>query len=599
MMADDTALHFLPGRPAETGSTTLEDVGVDIVLDAEDRIDSEIRAAIARYTSGISPFAAFSAWADWAYHLAVSPARATTLMAHVAENAMKVAAFAASAPFQPEIVPPFEAAPEDRRFKAAEWTLPPYSAIVQGQLAAEEWWAKATAPMRGVEAHHLRQVQFMGRQALNAACPANNPLFNPVVTAATRAQYGANLLDGARNFWDDVARGLSAGASDVHEVGKTLAITPGRVIFRNELMELIQYAPTTATVHREPVLIVPAWIMKYYILDLTPEHSLIRHLVAQGFTVFCVSWRNPGAESAALSLDDYRKSGVMAAVDAVSEIMPNTRIHAAGYCLGGTVLAIAAAAMEDAGDERLASLSLLAAQTDFTDAGELMLFIDESQVALLEDLMNAQGFLDARQMSGAFYALRANEMLWSRIVERYMLGVRRDETDLEVWLADATRMPARMHSDYLRDLFLENRFAQGKLMVDEQTAAIRDISAPIFAVGAERDHIAPWRSVYKIALFAHAETTFVLTGGGHNTGIVSPPDKPGAYYRLHRAGSCGDYDGPDEWLKAEAPRDGGWWPEWTAWLAAKSSGRKEPPPMGASGAYAARDAAPGTYVYGR
>lgn len=591
-------------KPSPNGSPASEDTDYEShaapALEAGDQLDSEVRAMAARLTGGVSPFAAMSAWADWLYHLAVSPARAMAVAAHGVENAVQVAAHAAVAPLSPDAPAPFAPDAADRRFRGQQWAAAPFSTLVQAQLAAEDWWTMATMPMRGVEPHHLRQVRFMGRQALNALSPANSPLINPEVAAATYERGGANFVEGAQNFWQDVLRGVATNQHDQPVVGETLAVTPGRVVFRNELMELIQYTPTTPQVHREPLLIVPAWIMKYYILDLTPEHSLIRYLVAGGFTVFCISWRNPGAENASLTLDDYRAQGVMAALDAVSAIVPDTKIHAAGYCLGGTILAIAAAAMHEVGDDRLATLTLLAAQTDFTDAGELMMFIDESQVALLEDLMNSQGYLDARQMSGAFYALRANEMLWSRLVERYYLGVHRDDTDLEAWLADATRMPARMHSDYLRELFLENRFAQGKLAVGDETAAIKDITTPIFAVGTERDHIAPWRSVYKIALFAGAPTTFVLTGGGHNTGVVSPPDKKGAYYRLHRAGARADYMAPDKWLQSEPVHEGGWWPEWTRWLSENSSPKRvAPPSIGAAHPYEPREAAPGFYVFGK
>jgi polyhydroxyalkanoate synthase len=339
--------------------------------------------------------------------------------------------------------------------------------------------------------------------------------------------------------------------------------------------------------------------MKYYILDLSAQDSLIRYLVEQGFTVFCISWKNPSAADAGLSLDDYRVHGVLAALDAVNAIVPGEEVHGVGYCLGGTILAITAAALANAPRRRLATLSLLAAQTDFSEAGELMMFIDESQIAVLEDLMNLQGYLDARQMAGAFYALRANDMLWARIVERYLLGQRRPATDLDAWFTDATRMPARMHSEYLRWLFLENRLAQGNLDVDGNAAALKDLRVPIFAIGAERDHIAPWRSVHKIALFSGADTTFVLSGGGHNTAIVSPPGKPHAHYRIHAVGSCDDFIDPDEWLPQARVREGSWWPEWVAWLGGRSAiDRVAPPGLGAPDkGYAPLAAAPGEYVH--
>ena len=288
----------------------------------------------------------------------------------------------------------------------------------------------------------------------------------------------------------------------------------------------------------------------------------------------------------------------MAALEMINEIVPGERVHATGYCLGGTILAIAAAAMGRDNDDRLASLSLLAAQTDFSEAGELMMFIDESQVSALEDLMSAQGYLDARQMSGAFYALRANEMLWSRFVERYLMGVKVKATDLDAWLADGTRLPARMHSEYLRTMFLENQFAEGTLRVGahHDAVAIRDINTPIFAVGTERDHIAPWRSVHKIALFADVETIFLLSGGGHNTAIVSPPGKPKSYFRKQVTPSSANYADPDEWAARAPYHDGSWWPEWAAWLVSRSSDKRAA--ALALGGANRRDfgAAPGGYV---
>jgi polyhydroxyalkanoate synthase len=364
-------------------------------------------------------------------------------------------------------------------------------------------------------------------------------------------------------------------------------------------MELIQYAPTTPQVHEEPLLIVPAWIMKYYVLDLRPADSLVRYLVDQGFTVFMISWKNPGAELRDTSFDDYRSMGVMTAMDTISEIVPGRKLHAVGYCLGGTILAIAAAAMDRDRDDRLASLSLLAAQTDFEEAGELMLFIDESQLALLEDIMYVQGFLDTRQMAGAFSVLRANEMIFSQFIERYLLGQPRTPTDLDAWLADATRMPARMHSEYLRQLFLDNSFAHGNYLVDGRAVALKDIKTPLFALGAERDHIAPWRSVYKVELYSSADTEFILTGGGHNSSVVSPPGKAGAYYRISTSDASDKYVDPDTWLASASQKQGSWWPEWVRWLDAHSSSVRVTPSFlpNSAGGLPSYDPAPGSYVF--
>lgn len=560
-----------------------------------DDCDVRLRALVAPLTNGVSPYAGLQAWTDWAFHLAISPWRVAAMTADAWIKAGEVARYALTPDPARTAAAPFAPDPADRRFRDEAWLQPPFDALAQAHLAMEAWWAGAAAPLRGVRDHHAKRVDFMVRQAMNAAAPVNFPLTNPQVWQAAARTGGRNFAEGARIFADDAMRltqGRKLADIEGFRLGETLAATPGDVIYRNDLMELIQYRPTTGQVRAEPVLLVPAWIMKYYILDLAPEESLVRYLVDQGFTVFCISWRNPDADMRDVTFEDYRVQGVMRAIDEVSARAAAGRLHAVGYCLGGTVLATAAAAMGRDRDPRLATLTLLAAQTDFSEAGELMMFIGESQIAALEDIMTRQGYLDARQMSGAFYVLRANEMVWARMVERYLLGERRAGTSLEYWLADPTRMPARMHSEYLRWLFLENRLADGRLKADGRGVYLKDVEIPVFAVGAERDHIAPWRSVHKIGLHVGSKTTFALTGGGHNAGIVSPPGKPGAHHRLHVIGSCTDYVGPEEWLRDTPASPGSWWSDWAAWLHAHSARQRvAPPPVAPS-----LGAAPGTYV---
>lgn len=542
--------------------------------DEADVRDSALRATLAPITRGVSLYAGLQALSDWAFHLAISPWRVNAMVIDAAKKAQAAMAYSVSANPRRALDPPFAPTPEDRRFRDPAWSSPPFDMFAQSHLAMESWWREAAKPLRGMREHHVKRIDFMVKQALNAVAPVNFPWSNPLVWEAMVRTGGRNFTTGAAILGDDMSRlgsGRKLADLAVHRVGETLAITPGQVVFRNALMELILYRPTTSQVRREPILLVPAWIMKYYILDLRPENSLVKYLVDQGFTVFCVSWKNPEASMSNFAFEDYRTKGVMQALQEVSAHAPGEKIHLAGYCLGGTVAATAAAAMARDGDHRLASLTLLAAQTDFTEAGELMMFIGESQIAALEDIMAHQGYLDARQMSGAFYVLRANEMVWARLVERYLLGQRRSATDLEFWLADPTRMPARMHSEYLRWLFLENRLANGALKADGQSLHLKDINVPVFAVGAERDHIAPWRSVHKIGLFAGADTTFVLTGGGHNAGIVSPPGKVGAHYRKHVIASSTEYEDPDEW-RCQCPQMGGsWWPSWADWIRQHSS----------------------------
>jgi polyhydroxyalkanoate synthase len=387
----------------------------------------------------------------------------------------------------------------------------------------------------GVSRHHEAVVSFMTRQLLDVISPANSPLTNPEVIERTINEGGMNFARGAANFWQDWCRLLNGDGpigAEAFQVGRNVAITPGKVIYRNELIELIQYAPVTEQAQAEPILIVPAWIMKYYILDLSPDNSLVKYLVEQGYTVFMISWKNPAAEDRDLGLDDYRRQGVMAALEAVSSIVPDRKIHGVGYCLGGTLLTIEAAALARDSDDRLCSLTLFAAQTDFTEAGELMLFIDEAQVSFLEDMMAEQGFLDTKQMAGAFQMLRSNDLIWSAMVQAYLQGERRPLTDLMAWNADATRMPFRMHSEYLRQLFLNNELAKSVYEVNDRPVSLSDIRMPIFAVSTLTDHVAPWRSVYKIQTLTDAEVTFVLSNGGHNAGIVSPPGHPNRFHQI-------------------------------------------------------------------
>ena len=314
-----------------------------------------------------------------------------------------------------------------------------------------------------------------------------------------------------------------------------------------------------------------------------------------------ISWKNPDARDREVSLDDYRRRGVMAAMDAVSAVVPDRKVHACGYCLGGTILTIAAATMARDHDDRIASVTLLAAQTDFADAGELMLFLDERQLMLLEDLMWDQGYLDTRQMAGAFQLLRSNDLVWSWLIRNYVLGKRDEMTALTAWNSDQTRMPARMHSEYLRGLFLENRLSAGRFAVEGRVIAMRDIRAPFFAVGTTRDHIAPWRSVYKVSLFTDTDVTFALVSGGHNVGIVNPPGQAMGSFQLLTRRHGERYLDPDTWAAVAPHAAGSWWPAWQAWLAAAGSHEQvAPPPIGAAaqGLPALGDA-PGRYVHGR
>jgi polyhydroxyalkanoate synthase len=570
-----------------------------------DAIDRSLHAAVSRLTAGLSPASLAEAYFDWATHLVSAPGKQAQLFDKAFRKTLRLTRHMSACMLDGTgggvaHDPCIEPLPQDRRFSSPAWQDWPYKFLYQSFLFQQQWWHNATTGVRGVTKQHERVVEFASRQLLDMLSPANFIATNPDVLRKSIEDGGMNLVRGYQNFMEDWERAVSGHkplGSEKFVVGHQVATSPGKVVYRNRLIELIQYAPTTDKVRPEPVLIIPAWIMKYYILDLSPHNSLVRHLTSQGFTVFMVSWKNPGPEDRDLTMHDYRTLGVMGALDAVGAIVPDQKVHAVGYCLGGTLLAITAAAMAHDGDERLESVTLLAAQTDFSEAGELMLFINESQLTFLEDTMWEQGFLDTRQMAGAFQLLRSNDLIWSRMVHNYLMGDREQMNDLMAWNADATRMPYRMHSEYLRSLFLNNDLAEGRYRVDGKPIALTDIRAPMFVVGTLRDHVAPWRSVYKIHLLTNTDVTFLLASGGHNAGIVSEPGKNGRSYQVLTKPSEERYSDPDEWIDNVPTLHGSWWPEWTAWLADRSGEPGAPPRMGpASHPMSAFPNAPGTYV---
>ncbi len=586
-----------PARPA-SGIGDRDSFAVTALADITDR---SLHAAVARFTAGLSPAALAHAYLDWATHLFYSPGKRLQLVDKAVRKAIRFANYASHCvPLGHQPPCCIEPLPQDKRFVGEGWQKWPYNLIYQGFLLHQQWWHNAATGVYGVTRQHEDMVAFAARQILDMFSPSNFIPTNPEILQHTIKSGGMNLVSGLQNLAEDWERNVSGKkpvGTENFAVGRDVAVTPGKVIFRNRLIELIQYAPATDGVRPEPVLIVPAWIMKYYILDLSPQNSLVKYLTQQGFTVFMVSWKNPGPEDRDLAMEDYRTLGPIAALDAIEAIVPDRKVHAVGYCLGGTLMAIAAAAMARDGDDRLRSLTLLAAQTDFTEAGELMLFVNEGQLAFLDDMMWEQGFLDTRQMAGAFQLLRSNDLIWSYMIRNYLMGEREPMIDLMAWNADATRMPYRMHSQYLRRLFLDNDLAEGRFEAAGKPVALTDIRAPIFAVGTQWDHVAPWRSTHKIHLLTDTEVTYLLTTGGHNAGIVSEPGHDGRSFQVMTKTADDRYVDPSAWL-AQAPRkQGSWWPEWAAWLDARSGGPVAPPGVGAAAAgYPPLGDAPGSYV---
>lgn len=573
----------------------------DTATSAYETLDLAMRASLGRLTHALSPAALMGAWFDWATHLAGAPGKRMQLAEKAVGNSRRLGRYTIdSARLTDAPEPCIEPLPQDGRFSGDAWQNMPFNMIYQNFLLQQQWWHNAVSNVPGVTAQHERELQFLTRQLLDTVSPSNFLLTNPEALQETRDQAGLNLVQGTQNFLNDVQRTMTGAApegTENYEPGRDVAVTPGKVVFRNRLVELIQYAPLTKTVRPEPILIVPAWIMKYYILDLSPENSLVRYLVSQGYTVFMISWRNPDTDDRDLTMEDYRQLGIVAALEAIRAIIPDCKIHAAGYCLGGTLLAIAAAAIARSEDDPFASLSLLASQVDFTEPGELQLFVDESQLSFLDGVMWKQGYLDSSQMAGAFQMLRSNDLFWSRVTRHYLMGEQPASNDLMAWNADGTRMPYAMHSEYLRELYLNNDLAEGRLRIEDDPVALSDIRDSIFAVGTVKDHVAPWRSVFKIQTLTDTDVTFVLTSGGHNAGIVSEPGHPHRSYQIRTKDAIERQVDPQTWATETEHRKGSWWEAWVAWLDGHSGDPTSPPRLGNPKAgYPIIVDAPGTYV---
>ena len=551
-------------------------------------IDKLYQANLAKMTMGVSPAGLRTAWFSWYSQLAQSPGRVLELALYPAMHA--------SDSFNRILSDELPAEGRDVRFHTENWQLMPWRLYAESFLQIEDWWRCATVNVPGLSNHTERVVSFAVRQRLDALSPANFVWTNPDLLQETVRSGGGNLVRGTEIAIKDMLdklEGAPPAGTERFIPGKDVAITPGRVVYQNHLIELIQYDAQTETVFKEPVLIVPAWIMKYYILDLSPENSMVKWLVSQGHTVFIISWRNPGSEDRNLGMDDYYRQGAMAALDNVCRIVPKTKVHLLGYCLGGTLAMIAAAAMARDQDKRLKSLTLLAAQGDFTEAGELMLFINKSELSFIENMMWDQGYLDTKQMAGSFQMLRSYDLIWSKMIQDYMHGQNRGMIDLLAWNADATRMPYKMHSEYLEKLFLNNDLASGRFTIEGEHVVAENIHLPCFVVSTEKDHVAPWKSVYKTHLMISSDLVFVLASGGHNAGIVNEPDHPGRTYRILERKRRSPFLGPEDWLDAAQQRDGSWWFALHDWLVKHSSPQRVAPPV----VDLSLPLAPGTYVF--
>jgi poly[(R)-3-hydroxyalkanoate] polymerase subunit PhaC len=542
----------------------------------ESDLKRQILAQLAAVTGGLAPADYFNAWWEWYRNLATHPDRQLALARSAAEKLLDDLQFAAQAawgaPLQPQ--------GEHMGFASSAWKLWPFNVMARGYINWVSWWQEALGQATSGADPNLTRVRVATRLLLEAASPANFLYTNPELLKQTAEESGQNLVRGLKYWLEDVRQAVE-GRRHVEEpsfqVGRQVATTAGKVVFRNRLIELLQYAPQTPTVYAEPVLITPAWIMKYYILDLSPRNSLVRYLVEKGHTVFVISWKNPTAADRELRLEDYVQLGFLDALTEVNRIVPDRKVHAIGYCIGGTLLSIAAALLAGRGNFNLATLSLLAVLVDFSEPGELSAFISPSQVALLEALMQQKGVLESERMTAAFTLLRSQDLLWTPAVETYVRGERPKITDLMAWNADGTRMPWRMHSEYLERLYLKNELASGKLIMAGGRIDLSALRAPMFVVGTETDHVTPWRSVYKVRRWTRSsDFTFVLTSGGHNAGIVSGPEHPRRRYRLLTWTNESEISPPDDWLTTTPVHTGSWWPAWQQWLAQHSDAQQQP-----------------------
>ena len=563
-------------------------------------LDREFRTLLAQASNGLSPLELSLATMDWISHLSISPGKRLQLAQSFTTKLYQLGIYSLESLFNKDAQGP--ASGIERRMSGETWQKWPFNVFAQMHQTSKDWWKEATIGVEGVRSEHEILVHSVADQILDMLSPANGALTNPDVLRAAVKEKGANLGRGLRFMVGDMIRGAGSrgvAENENYKVGENIAVTPGKVVFQNSLIELIQYTPVTEKVGAEPVLITPAWIMKYYILDLSPHNSLVKYLTEQGKTVFIVSWKNPGQEDKNVSFEDYVELGLMEAINTVSKICPQQKIHAVGYCIGGSLLSIAAAGMARDDDERLATVSLFAAQTDFSEAGEISRFISPSQLSFLEKLMWKRGYLGSENMGGAFSALRSSDLIYAGMVDRYLMGKQATPNDLMSWNADGTRMPYRMHIEYLEQLYLHNQLATNRFKLGGRTISLADIRVPMFVLGTETDHVAPWQSVYKIVPLTQTELTFTLTSGGHNAGVVSGPEHPRRRFRSHTRQVGDKYIDPDTWLEEMEINPGSWWPHWDNWLQQRTSKQLSPPSMGAPRkGLKPLSEAPGNYVFG-
>lgn len=492
-----------------------------------------------------------------------------------------------------EAEPMITAEKGDKRFSAPDWEQNPlFDALKQTYLLAATTLLKTASEVEGLDEQQQRKLVFYLRQFLDAISPTNVLFTNPQVLHETVQSGGKNLVTGMEHLLRDLNAGqMKMTDTDAFAPGRNLALTPGQVIYRNQLIELIQYTPTTRKVYAIPLLFIPPWINKYYILDMQPQSSLIKFLVDNGFTVFVISWKNPDASMEEISFEDYLTLGPLCSLDVMKEITGSPRVNAVGYCIGGTLLSMILPYLAAKGDETINSATFFVSLQDFTEVGDTSVFIDEPQVTYIEGQMLERGYLENRSMASMFNMLRANDLIWSNVVNNYLLGKEPPAFDLLYWNADGTRMARVAHSFYLRNTYLENNLIKPKKIVLKGVPIdLKQIRLDSYAVGAEQDHIVPWKSAWRISQLASGKVRFVLGGSGHIAGIINPPSKGKGYWTNEKPVKTAD-----EWLESAEHHEGSWWADWRKWLKRRSSVQGAPPLLGST-AHPPITPAPGTYV---
>ncbi len=487
----------------------------------------------------------------------------------------------------------------DRRFRDEAWNENEvFNFIKQSYLLTARWMQSTVDGVEGLDDKAAQKVDFYTRQFVDAVSPSNFVLSNPEVLRATMESGGENLVKGLSNLLEDLESGdgklnIKMTDLDAFEIGRNVAITPGKVVFRNDLIELIQYAPATEKVNKTPLLIITPWINKFYILDLRQDNSFIKWTVDHGHTVFVTSWVNPDEKLAHKTFEDYMLESPLAALDAIEKATGEKKVNVIGYCLGGTLLACTLAYMAAKKDDRIASATYFTAMVDFKESGELGVFTDEEQVTALEEKMNQRGYLEGREMATTFNMMRANDLIWSFVVNNYLLGKEPFPFDLLYWNADSTRMTAAMHSFYLRKMYLENKLVEpGGITLAGEPIDLRKIKTPTYIISTKEDHIAPWKATYAATHLYSGPVKFVLSGSGHIAGIVNPPaaKKYGYWTNRKKAKTA------DNWFEGATQHEGSWWPDWNDWVTKQGAGKKVPARVPGDGKLKALEDAPGSYV---